>query len=187
MRRADADRGSGARRRIVVAFAALALFAAGVAGAQDARFGYVDMKRLLDNAPQMVAARAALQREFSARDLEFKAQEARLAELQENFRREGAMLPKEVADARQYEIDTLERSVERMRTKMRAELNARVQEENNKRWDEIHDVVVEYARERKLELVVQSPVIYASPTIDITDAVLDRLEREFAARPAPPR
>ena len=189
MRTAQADRHGGTRRRWAAVLSALlaALVLAGTVSAQQPRLGYVDMKRLLDNAPQMLSARAALQREFAARDTEFKAQEARLAELQENLRRDGAMLPKEEADARQYEIDTQERSVERMRTRMRAELNARVQEENNKRWDEIHDVVVEYARERKLELVVQSPVIYASPAIDITDAVLERLQREHAAAPATPR
>lgn len=184
---AEAERGSGARRWIAALFAGLVLAMAGVASAQVPRIGYVDMKRLLDNAPQMLAARESLQREFAARDLEYKTQETRLAELEEKFRRDAVILPKEVADARQFEIDTLRRSIERMRARMREELNARVQEENNKRWDEIHDVVVEYAREQKFEIVLQSPVIYASPTIDITDAVLERLKRGYTASASPPR
>ena len=44
-----------------------------------ARVGYVDMKRLLDNAPQVVAGRSRLQREFAPRDAALKADEERLA------------------------------------------------------------------------------------------------------------
>jgi outer membrane protein len=144
-----------------------------------------DMKRLLDNAPQLQAGRAALAREFAQRDADLKAQEARLAGLEERQRREGALLPKAEADARQAEIDTLRRSIERMRTRMREELNTRGQEEVRRRWDEIHDVVVEVAREGGYDLVVESPVIYASATIDITDEVLERL-RGMATEPPPP-
>lgn len=169
------------------AFAAvlLGLLAFAPASAQGVRVGYVDMKRLLDNAPQLQAGRAALAREFAQRDAELKAQETRLAGLEERQRREGALLPRAEADARQAEIDTLRRSIERTRTRMRDELNTRGQEEVRRRWDEIHDVVVEFAREGGYDLVVESPVIYASATIDITDEVLERL-RGMAAEAPPP-
>ena len=153
--------------------------------AQTARIGYVDMKRLLDNAPQVQAGRNALQREFAQRDSELKAQEQRLAQMEERQRREAALLPKDVADARQLEIDTVRRSIDRLRGKLREDLNARAGEELRLRWDEVHDVVVEFARENQYDLVVESPVIYASAAIDITDEVLDRLRRKTAAAGAP--
>ena len=54
------------------------------------------------------------------------------------------------------------------------------------RWPEIQDAVIEYARENGLDLVVASPVVYASASIDVTDAVLARLKRDFDQRkPAP--
>ena len=43
------------------------------------RIGYVDMKRLLDNAPQVVAGREKLSKEFQPRDASLKADEKRLA------------------------------------------------------------------------------------------------------------
>jgi outer membrane protein len=148
------------------------------ATAQGARIAYVDMKRLLDNAPQVQAGREALAREFAQRDADLKAQEARLAQLEERQRREAGLLPKAESDARQAEVDTLRRSIERLRTRLREELNARGDEELRRRWDEVHDVVVELARERRYDLVVQSPQIYASASIDITDEVLERLRRK---------
>jgi outer membrane protein len=153
--------------------------------AQVARIGYVDMKRLLDNAPQVQAGRDALQREFAARDADLKAQEQRLAGLEDRQRREGALLPRAQAEVRAAEIDTLHRSLERLRTKLREDLGARQAEELRLRWDEIQDVIVEFARESQYDLVVQSPVIYASAAIDITDEVLERLRR--AAPAAAPR
>lgn len=163
----------------------LALAAIAPCAAQGVRVGYVDMKRLLDNAPQLQAGRAALAREFAQRDAELKAQETRLAGLEERQRREGALLPKAESDARQAEIDTLRRSIERTRARMREELNTRGQEEVRRRWDEIHDVVVAFAREGGYDLIVESPVIYASARIDITDEVLERL-RGMAAETPPP-
>ena len=155
------------------------------ADAQSGRIGYVDMKRLLDNAPQVAAGREALQREFAQRDTELKVQEQRLAELEERQRREGALLPKADADARQSEINTLRRSIERLRTRLREELGARADEETRQRWGEIQDVVVEFAREGGYDLVVQSPVIYASAAVDITDEVLERLRSKAAAARPP--
>jgi outer membrane protein len=46
------------------------------------KIGYVDLKRLLDNAPQMVDSRAKLQQEFAGRDSALKADESKLSGLQ---------------------------------------------------------------------------------------------------------
>lgn len=178
-----AARAAGALRGLLLAAGlVLAVAAPSPAIAQGARIAYIDMKRLLDNAPQVQAGRDALQREFAQRDADLKAQESRLAGLEERQRREAGLLPKAESDARQAEIDTLRRSIERLRGRLREELNARGEAELRRRWDEVHDVVVELARERRYDLVVQAPVVYAAPTIDITDEVLERLRRKAGAQ-----
>jgi outer membrane protein len=166
-------------RRFAAALSAL--FVSGLAVAQTAKVAYVDMQRLLDAAPQMQAGRDALTREFAERDAALKVQEARLAELEATFKRDAAILPKQVADARELELRNLKGAIERTRAKMREDLNARAAEELRKRWDEMHDVVIEYARARGLDMVLESPVIYASAAVDITDEVLDELRRQQAA------
>lgn len=161
----------------VVAAALLALsFVVAAQPAQPARIGYVDMQRLIDGSPQFIAGREALQREFTQRDAALKVDEARLSQLESALKRDGATLPPATADARQHEIDALRRSIERTRAKLRDDLNKRREEMLDARWSEINDVVIAYAREHRIDLVVQSPVIYASASIDITDAVLERLK-----------
>ena len=170
-----------ARRILALLLGVLAF--AGAAGAQapaPARIGYVDMKRLLDNAPQVVAGRRTLEREFSARDAALKADEQRLADL----RRKQSALAKTEADALQREIDALDRSIKRNRDGLRTELKTRSDQELDRSWREINDAVVEFAREQGYDLIVPSPVVYASPRVDVTDRILDRLRRAGAKVPA---
>lgn len=172
-----AQRAKPARRMPALLLAAFAF--AGVAFAQapapaPARIGYVDMKRLLDNAPQVVAGRNKLEREFSARDAALKADEQRLADL----RHKQATLAQAEADALQREIDALDRSIKRNRDAMRAELKTRSDQELDRSWREINDAVVAFAREQGYDLIVPSPVVFASPRVDITDRIIERLRRE---------
>jgi outer membrane protein len=170
-----------AARRLAFALALLPL-----AVQAQSKLGYVDMKRLLDNAPQVQAGRERLQREFATRDTALKQEETRLADIKRVFDREGALLSKADADTRKREIDALERSVKRTRDELRVELKSRSDQELDKSWQEINNTVVDYAREQGLDLVVPSPVVFADPRIDITDRVLERLRREFQTRQATP-
>jgi outer membrane protein len=165
--------GAGIRLLLLLAI----LFAAGMAGAQDgARVAYVDMKRLIDNAPQLVEAQARLTREFQARNLRFESEKQRLAELE--ARQAAATSDDAAAALRAGEINALRRSVERTEQGMREQLSARLEEEIDLAFPRLSEAVADYAREQGYDLVVQSPVIYASGRIDITDAVLDRLRRD---------
>ena len=151
------------------------------AGAQDAvRIGYVDMKLLLDNAPQVVAGRTRLEREFAARDAALQAEEKRAAELHARLAAGTGE-----ADALRREADALDRSIKRKREGLRNDLKARSDQELDRSWREINEAVVEFAREQGYDLIVPSPVVYASPKADITDRILDRLRRQSAtgARP----
>ncbi len=162
---------------------ALLLTVAGAVDAQTtagARVGYVDMKRLLDNAPQVVSGRQRLEREFAARDAALKAEETRSAELRARQTRSAGTLPKAETDALQREIDALDRSIKRKRDGLRAELKTRSDQELDRSWREINDAVVEFAREQDYDLIVPSPVVYASPRVDITEQILDRLRRQAA-------
>ncbi|MEO7064726.1 MAG: OmpH family outer membrane protein [Dokdonella sp.] len=152
-------------------------FAAAQAPA-PARIGYVDMKRLLDNAPQVVAGRQKLEREFATRDAALKADERHAAELRTEQARTSATHAKTDGDSLQRQIDALDRSVKRSRDNLRTELKTRSDQELDKSWREINDAVVQFAREQGFDLIVPSPVVYASPKVDVTEQILERLRRQ---------
>ena len=155
--------------------APVALPPAALAQPAPTRVGYVDMQRLLDNAPQVLAANARLKREFDTRDAELTADQARLAELDARLASGGA----ENVEALQRQADALRRSVERTRQRLREELRTRSDEEVDKTWPLINDAVADYAREQGYDLIVPSPVVYVSGRIDITNDVIERMQREF--------
>ncbi|MEO7916425.1 MAG: OmpH family outer membrane protein [Dokdonella sp.] len=149
-----------------------------------AKIGYVDMKRLLDSAPQMAEGRRQLEVEFAARDASLQADEKQLLERRTAYEREAATLTTAQADAQKREIDALDRAIKRNRDNLRGELKTRSDQVLDGSWREINNVVVEFARDQNYDLIVQSPVIYANPRVDVTESVLERLRKEHrSAKP----
>ena len=175
-------RTAGGRYGIGALLLALALLPVlAFAQAPAGKIGYVDYKRLLDNSPAMQESRTRLEREFAPRDATLKADEKRLTDLRARYDRDAAIMAKPDADTPKREIDTLDRSVKRTRDELRTELNTRAAGERDRIWQQINDVVIDYARAQGYDLIVPSPVVYASARIDITDAVLERLRHPAAA------
>jgi outer membrane protein len=168
-------------RALVLVFALVLSSHASAQAAPATRIGYVDMKRLLDNAPQVVAGRQKLEKEFAPRDVALKADEKHLQDLRERQQRDAATLATADADALKREIDALDRSIKRNRDSMRNDLKSRSDQELDKSWREINDAVVEFARTQGFDLIVPSPVVFASPRVDVTDQVLERLKRQYHA------
>lgn len=108
---AAGNRGRG-RLGLALLLALIAAITAAPAMAQQAaatRIAYVDMKRLIDDSPQVREARARLQREFDASIALLREDEQRVAALQSRLlTAEGAQ-----ATALRAELDPLRRSVER--------------------------------------------------------------------------
>jgi outer membrane protein len=172
--------------RLRTALASLLVLAAlagadGVAAQDQARIGYVDMKRLVDNAPQISSGSDRLRDEFAARDRLLKADEARLAELLDRQRREAGLTTPQAAQGLADEVEALDRKVRRTRDSLREELRRRSEEEIEVRWRQLQEAVAAFAREQGYDLILTNPVFYASPAVDVTDQVLTRLRRDQAA------
>jgi outer membrane protein len=167
------------------ACAALA-FSTGAWAQTGGKIGYVDLKRLLDNAPQMSASKARLERDFTARDAALKADEAKLTASKQRYDRDGAIMSKADAEALKREIDALDRSNKRTREDLRTELNTRAASERDRIWLEIQETVITYARSQGYDLLIPSPVIYFDPRIDVTDALIERLKRSGTSETTKP-
>lgn len=157
----------------------LGMAAVSYAQAQEIRIGYVDMKRVLDNAPQVVAGRAVLDQEFRARNDAIQMDESRMNLM------EGQLAQADMTsdDYRRLEREVLDlrRNIERRKEDLRDELSFRRTEEVQRLEDQINLAVQEIAERNGFDLIVSSPVVYASPDLDITDLILDQLEAEFQA------
>jgi len=159
----------------------LMLFAcvAGPATAQSVRIGYVDMKRVLDNAPQVLAGREKLDLEFRPRNETIEFQERQVQAMEDRL-----ALGDLSEDARvrlERELREMQRNINRQKEDLRDELSFRRTEEVQKLEDQINQAVQEIARDNGYDLILSSPVVYADPTLDITQLILDQLRLEYEA------
>jgi outer membrane protein len=157
------------------------LLLCGSLGAQELRIGYLDMKRLFDAAPQIVNAREALQQEFSPRNESLLADEARLERLEAELA-ESTGLSAEARFEREREIRNLQRSIERRREDLAEELAFRTNAEKKALEETIEVAVDQVAEAGNFDLILTSPVAYASDRIDVTDRILEWLESDFRSQ-----
>ena len=75
----------------------------------------------------------------------------------------------------------MRRGITRRVEDLRDELSFRRTEEVQRLEAQINVAVQEIARRNGYDLIVSSPVIYASPDLDITDLILEQLEIEYEA------
>ncbi|RFF30270.1 OmpH family outer membrane protein [Wenzhouxiangella sediminis] len=179
---ASGRRSDGPGRARWIALGLLLLCSA--AAAQDIRIGYVDMKRLFDAAPQVVNAREALEQEFSPRNETLLADEARLERMEAELA-ESTGLSDEERFEMEREIRNLQRSIDRRREDLTEELRFRTNAEKKSLEETIDVAVNQIAEAGEFDLILTSPVAYASDRIDVTDRVLQWLEEDFRSQQSP--
>jgi outer membrane protein len=150
-----------------------------VAHAQSLRIGYVDMKQVLDNAPQVVAGRIKLDQEFRQRNDAIELDEMRADSLEQRLA-QGDVDPDNRIQL-ERDLREMRRNITRRKEDLRDELSFRRTEEIQSLEEQINVAVQEIARRNGYDLIVSSPVIYANPELDITDLILEQLEVEYAA------
>ena len=147
--------------------------------AQQLRVGYVDMKQVLDNAPQVIAGREKLDLEFRPRNETIEFQERQAQTMDDRLQR--GDLTEDARILLDRELREMQRNVARQKEDLRDELSFRRTEEVQKLEDQINQAVDEIARTNGYDLILSSPVVYADPSLDITQLILDQLRLEYEA------
>lgn len=157
----------------------LAVVVATTAHGQVLRIGYVNMKQVLDNAPQVIAGREELDREFRPRNDAIESEELRVAGMEQRLQQ--GDLTDDARARLEREIREIRRGINRQKEDLRDELSFRRTEEVQQLEDQINVAVQQIARSHGYDLILSSPVVYADEALDITDLILQQLQLEFEA------
>jgi outer membrane protein len=162
----------------LVALPALAQNAAKAEATRPAgeyRVGFVNTERLFRDAAPAKRAQQKLEREFAARDAEIQKLAKQVRDLQTQLEKDGATMAE--ADRRNKERDlaNLSRDLQRAQREFREDLNLRRNEELASVQERANKVILQMAEAEKFDLILQDPVVFASPRIDITDKVIKAL------------
>ena len=160
--------------------AAGALFVAllaspGMAQGADYKIGFVNSERLFRDAAPAKRAQQKLEKEFAGRDAEIQKLAKQVRDLQAALEKDGVTMAETERRNKERDLANMSRDLQRGQREFREDLNLRRNEELSAVQERANKVIQQIAIDEKFDLIIQDPVIYASPRIDITDRVIKAL------------
>src|SRR4030066_22207 len=144
----------------------------------ELKVGYVNAVRVIEEAPQGVAALKKLETEFSRRDKELVALQNRIRLLNEEL--QNNVPAQKAADrrAREREAPTPPRELKRATAEFREDYNQRRNEELAGLQQVVRKAILDIAKQEKYDLVLHEGAVYASDRIDSTEKGLKKLGKQ---------
>jgi outer membrane protein len=146
--------------------------------ADEYKFGYVQVDKILQEAPQTAESGKKLEREFSPKSQELDRMQKQIRDIETSLDKEGVTLSETERRNKERDASNLKIEFQRKQRELREDINLRKNEELTSLQDRINKAVQTVADAEKFDLVVYGGVAYASKRIDITDKVLKLLGKK---------
>lgn len=160
-----------------IAIAGLVTFAIG-AQAAELKVGYVQVDKILQEAPQTAESGKKLEREFSPRSQELDRMAKQIKDLEAALDKEGLTISEAERRNKERDVQNIKIEFQRKQRELREDINLRKNEELGSLQDRVNKAVQSVSEAEGYDLVVYSGVAYASKKIDITDKVLKVLGKK---------
>ena len=146
--------------------------------AAELKVGYVQVDKILQEAPQTAESGKKLEKEFSPRSLDLERMSKQIKDLEAALDKDALTISD--SDRRNKERDSQNLKIEfqRKQRELREDINLRKNEELGSLQDRVNKAVQSVAEAEGYDLVVYSGVAFASKKIDVTDKVLKMLGKK---------
>ncbi len=144
--------------------------------AQTLKVGFVNVARVLDQAPQAQSASRRIEKEFAPRDRELIAQQKELRKMEDRLVKNGAVMSATERERQTVDIRKLRREIRTNQGEFREDLNLARSQEMTKLQRRVVQVIKDLAKAEKYDLIIGEGVIYAGSKVDITNKVLSKLK-----------
>jgi outer membrane protein len=181
-------------KAIIWVMAAVGTWVSAPAWAADLKIGVVDYGRLVEESPQAKSALDSIRTEFTPRQKDLQSQQTTLKSKEEKLQKDAATMTQDQRSNAEKELRDSYRELARKQSEVQDDFNARRNEEMSRLQKILIEQVRIYAKAQNFDLVIADGVIYTTPTIDITPAILAQLQanpgsvaasRAKGAAPAP--
>ncbi len=149
------------------------------AAAAEVKVGFVDVRKVMELAPQSEEARNSIEKEFAPRDRELLQQQKEVRTLEDRLVKNAAVLSEVERQRKETDIRASKRELRRAQDEFREDLNLRRSQELSKIQQTAREVIQKFAKAEKYDLIVSEGVIFAGKRVDITDKILERLRADF--------
>jgi outer membrane protein len=155
------------------------LFAFAVQGqAAELKVGYVQVDKILQEAPQTAETGKKLEKEFSPRTAELERLQKQIRDIEAQLDKDSLTISETDRKNKERDVSNLKIDFQRKQRELREDINMRKNEELGTLQDRINKAVTTVAETEGYDLVVYGGVAFASKKIDITDKVLKALGKK---------
>ncbi|WP_158583345.1 OmpH family outer membrane protein [Salinisphaera sp. Q1T1-3] len=166
---------------MAVAVLAIGLcLSAGAASAQPTRpgtkVGVVDLDRLVSESPQADKAKTNMAKRFAGRKDALERASDKLKQAIDQLNTESDQLSESQRNDREQSIREQKHELELQQSHYNDDVSAAEKKELSAMRADLRNVIDTYAREKGYDLILGNSVLYARDSVDITDAILDRLK-----------
>ena len=143
----------------------------------EMKVGFVDLAKLSESAPQIKAAQGKIDAEFSSREQELISLQRKMTKLEEQLSKDGAVMSDSERSKLERDILGKRRELKRSQDEFRDDLNIRKNEMLRQVNIEIGEIIENFAKTEKYDLILAQGVMFASDRVDITDMILKKLAK----------
>jgi|TARA_B110000259_G_C13699633_1_gene275809 outer membrane protein len=141
----------------------------------EVKIGFVEVQKILKNAPQTVEANKKLEKEFTKRTARLKKVVKSIKDKESAFRKNSMTMSEGERAKKQKEIQSLKIDAQRTEREVREDIDIRRREEIAKVQAQVNIAVEKVAKDQGYDLVLYQGVAYAGKKVDITSIVIKAL------------
>lgn len=146
--------------------------------AAELKVGYVQVDKILQEAPQTAESGKKLEKEFSPRSVELERMSKQIKDIEAALDKDALTISDSDRRNKERDAQNLKIEFQRKQRELREDINLRKNEELGSLQDRVNKAVQSVAEAEGYDLVVYSGVAFASKKIDVTDKVLKMLGKK---------
>ncbi len=148
------------------------------AQAAELKVGYVQVDKILQEAPQTAESGKKLEKEFGPRTQELDRMQKQIKDIESSLDKDSLTMSETERRNKERDISNLKIEFQRKQRELREDVNLRKNEELGSLQDRINKAVTSVSEAEGYDLVIYGGVAYASKKVDITDKVLKSLGKK---------
>lgn len=166
------------RKTLAVSLGFMLLAWVSAAGADNLKIGVVDLSRLVHESPQAQQAKKHMASQFAARETALEHKADLLSKEIDQLKQDSANMSDDARDKLQADIRDKQRKLQMEQSQYNDDVSRAADKEQARMRSDLHRVIDAYAKNHGYDLILGDSVLYASDTIDVTDAILARLKKQ---------
>lgn len=169
--------------RLLIAALALSFALPTAALAQDAKLGFVDLQRALNEVEEGATAKKALKKEFDEKQKQLDAKQNELKGLKEELDQRGTMMKPEVKQEKLADLQKKLYETQQVYMQLQQELSKRESDVTAEIFKKMGVILNTMGEQQGYTLIVEkSAVLYAKSALDLTNELIRRYNEAYGKK-----